>query len=140
MSTEHVNEIQIQQYVFDLDNCDKTIITHINSCEHCKSLVNEYKYLSNDLKELTKPSLDFDIASQILEQLPEKKQSKPFISVNNSALVLLAIGVLAILIHTISNINIIESYSSYFIISIVFFITILSTIEMLQTFKRKLTF
>lgn len=142
MNIEHVNDTQIQQYLFDRSNCDVKVLAHIDTCEQCMSIVHEYERLSQSVKELPDPVLDFDLATSILENLPETKSNKRYV-LNKNAFILLSFGVLAILLHVVKVDMIhwseIENLPVYFILSIALFIGVLSTLEIISTFKRKMT-
>ena len=142
MNTEHVNDIQIQQYLFDRSNCDVKVLAHINTCEQCMSIVHEYEHLSQSVKELPDPVLEFDLAASVLENLPKTKSNKGYV-LNKNAFILLSFGVLAILLHVVKVDLIywseIENLPVYFTLSIALFIGVLSTLEMISTFKRKMT-
>lgn len=141
MNTEHVNDIQIQQYLFDRSNCDVKVLAHIDTCEQCTSIVHEYEHLSQSVKELPDPVLDFDLATSVLENLPETKSNKRYVS-NKNAFILLSFGVLAILLHVVKvdliHWSEIENLPVYFTLSIALFIGVLSTLEMINTFKGKM--
>lgn len=142
MNIEHVNDTQIQQYLFDRSNCDVKVLAHINTCEQCMSIVHEYEHLSQSVKELPDPVLDFDLATSILEKLPEVMPKKTY-AFNKNAFILLGIGVIAILLHVVKidliHWSKVENLPIYFTLSIALFIGILSTLEIISTFKRKMT-
>ncbi|WP_299104573.1 hypothetical protein [uncultured Tenacibaculum sp.] len=142
MNTEHVNDTQIQQYLFDRSNCDVEVLAHIDTCEHCMSIVDEYQDISQTVKELPEPVLEFNLATSILENLPETKSNKRYV-LNKNAFILLSFGVLAILLHVVKvdliHWSEIENLPVYFTLSIALFIGVLSTLEIISTFKGKMT-
>jgi len=91
MRTEHLSEIEIQQYVWDKANCETGIIEHIETCENCRAEAATYQLLFSAIKEQQKPAFDFDLAGLVLPQL---SPAKPKPSMDIFLVCLLAFAVL----------------------------------------------
>lgn len=140
MRTMHASDQQIQQYVFDLDNCEEAIIKHIKSCKKCTNLSRSYLAMSQVLMEQVVPTLDFDLAQLVYNEMNSRKQ-KPLRDHNTmGALGILCFGVMAILIHVTvnSNIHLIENYLIPIITCFGLFITILWSLDMIKAFNKKM--
>lgn len=73
MKNRHINEIEIQQYVFHKADCDMMIIEHIHHCPKCNAEVELYKLLFAEIKKEANPVFDFDIADLVIHRLPQKQ-------------------------------------------------------------------
>lgn len=142
MKTRHITDKKIQLYTFDLDNCENIVIEHIDSCEICKNVSDSYLLLSKTLKEQPKPQLDFNLTELVLDKLPPKehKPLRDFTII--SALIILGFGVIAIVLYSFKNryINFVEikNLTTYLIISVGVFIALLSSLDMIKSFNKKM--
>ena len=73
MKNKHIKEIEIQQFVLGKDDCDISIIEHINHCQKCKAEVDIYELLFAAIKNEPNPVFEFDIANLVMQQLHEKQ-------------------------------------------------------------------
>ena len=73
MKINHVNEIEIQQFVLNKDECEITVIEHIHHCQKCKTEVEIYELLFAEIKKEPNPVFECDIANLVMQQLPEKQ-------------------------------------------------------------------
>jgi hypothetical protein len=99
MKTEHLSEIEIQQYALNKSDCGKDIIAHIESCEECAAEAENYRLMFTGIKQYPKPVFDFDISELVLARLPK---SKPAFALNSFfyflfSVVLIGIGIPAYL-------------------------------------------
>lgn len=142
MSKTHINDQEIQQYLFDKENCKSTTIAHINSCIDCQEALTTYKELAVGLKELEVPSLNFDIAESIVAQLPAPAPKTFFIAKNKVAVLFMVLGILAIIMHNIAIpwIQQIKNLGVYFTLSTGLFIGILWVTDIIQNFQKKMAF
>ena len=102
MKINHINEIEIQQFVLNKDECDITVIEHINHCQKCKAEVEIYELLFAEIKKEPNPVFEFDIANLVMQQLSEK-QNFSFEKYLITLLSGVSITVLAILIYFINK-------------------------------------
>ena len=77
MKETHLTEKEIQQYVLERENCESSIIEHINACEECKAELATYEYIFKEVRNLQKPVLDFDLPTLVMEQIEERKTNCP---------------------------------------------------------------
>jgi len=144
MKTDHLNDQSIQRYIFDFDNCDNSILEHIDSCEICLQIADNYKLLSKDLKNLENPVLNDNLGDLILEKITNKIEQKKSKKDYNyiSAIVFIAIGVIAMMISAfkVELINQVETNNMYLylIISIGVFTTILLSVDSFRSFNLKM--
>ena len=142
MKTKHVRDEQIQTYVFDLNNCENPVIEHINSCTDCKGLANDYQYLSEDIKALPEPGLDFNLTEKVLKKILQAKQKYTQDYTRIGALFVLGSGIVAIVLHLVKsgNISLIETenFNTFFIAFVGLFIAVLWSLDMLKTFHKKM--
>ena len=69
----HLTDDEVQQFVIDKSDCDKTILEHVHLCEACKNKVEVYRLLVAGIKQQTPPVFDFDLSATVLQQLPSVK-------------------------------------------------------------------
>lgn len=144
MKLNHVNELEIQQYVLDKDHCDSTVIEHIDQCQNCKEEVEIYQLLFAEIKKEPNPVFEFDIANLVMQQLPEK-QKFSFEKYLITLLSGISIFVLSILIY-IMNIYFPTVFSGIstiqfsLILVTIFLISIFIYIDMNNNFKNKMNF
>jgi len=142
MKTTHLSDKEIQQYTFDINKCESIIIEHIEACELCKNVADSYQLLSKTLTEQPRPYLDYNLAERVLVKLPSKNR-KPLPDYTIiSALIILCFGIIAIVLDSFKNslINFgeIKNLTSYFIVSVGVFIALLSSLDMIKSFNRKI--
>jgi len=75
MKTEHLSEIEIQQFALDKANCEKNIIDHIALCQKCMVKAANYQLMFSGIKQDPKPVFDFDLAVLVLKQIPKTQTS-----------------------------------------------------------------
>ena len=142
MKTIHASEEQIQAYAFDLENCEKSIIGHINGCGHCKDLVNEYSALFEAIKGISDPGLDFNLSNRVVAEIYRKGLNYQQDYNKKSAQWLMILGALIIGLHLVKSdvLNFIEVENStvYFMAIIGLFIAVLWSLSLFQTFRRKM--
>jgi len=80
MTTSHLSEQEIQQYVLDRKNTGSDISAHIHDCERCQAKATAYRMLFKELKEIPKPAFDFDLSELVLDQLPVRKPLFPWMA------------------------------------------------------------
>ena len=144
MKNEHINEMEIQQYVLDKDDCDAIIIEHINHCPKCKAEVDIYELLFAAIKEEPNPVFEFDIANLVLQQLPEKQD----FSIDKYLITLLSgvsIAFLLILIYLTNRyyptfFNGISSIQFSLITVTILLISIYIYIDMNKNYKNQMNF
>jgi hypothetical protein len=69
MKNKHVSEQELQQYAEDPALLRGEQIAHIDSCEHCRALVNSYKLVFSAIHETEAEAFQFDLAAAVLEQI-----------------------------------------------------------------------
>ncbi len=144
MKPVHVNDQSIQQYIFDINNCDTSIIEHIHSCNICRKTADNYKLLSEDLKEQEIPILDFNLEERILKkitiQITQKKRSKEYTFI--SATITIAIGIILIFLNAFmqefKNLFDTSNILTYFILCTSIIITTLLSIDIVRSFNIKM--
>lgn len=144
MKQKHVNEIEIQQYVLRKDDCEITIIEHINHCQKCKAEVEVYELLFAEIKKKPNPVFEFDIANLVMQQLPEK-QNFSFEKYLITLLSGVSITVLSILIYFTNKyfptvFNGISTIQFSLIMVTILLISIFIYIDMNKSYKNQMNF
>ena len=78
MTTIHLSEPEIQQYVFDKMSCDTLTADHIQSCETCRIKAEAYQLIFAEIQELPEPVFDFNLADLVVGQLSRPKTKSLF--------------------------------------------------------------
>ena len=142
MKTVHLSDNEIQQYTFDLVNCGDTIIEHINSCDMCKNVSENYRLLSKAIKEQPEPQVAFNLADLVLDKLPSPIAQKTTKDYSISFSIIISIGIVLMMVYALKSslINLIDikNITTYFIISIGVFVTALWSIDMVKSYNRKM--
>ncbi len=73
MKINHPSESEIQQYALDRTASESQVIQHIDTCEACRLIAQNYMHLFTAIQEQPKAYFDFDLASLVLQQLPDRK-------------------------------------------------------------------
>jgi hypothetical protein len=92
----HPDDISIQQYALQQENCSEDIVGHMAQCDDCQLKAASYALLFTALKKQEKPSFDFNLSALVMEQIPRPKPSP---AADNSfvfLMALMAIGLLGI--------------------------------------------
>jgi hypothetical protein len=72
MRTTHCSEEDIQQYALDQQRCGTLVIQHMTHCETCQAKAVSYKLLFAEIQQEPKPVFDFDLATLVVAQLPQR--------------------------------------------------------------------
>lgn len=70
MTSVHLTEELIQQYVLDKDQCSTTVKTHMENCLQCQASAEVYRSMFADMQQLPTPAFDFDLSAMVMGQLP----------------------------------------------------------------------
>ena len=143
MEMKHVTDHDIQQFVFDVSECNTEIIVHISSCSTCKMKAESYQSLSAIIKNQPDPIFEFNLSEQVLEQLemnPEKEATHSYFIYG---LIALSAGIIISSLYYFSGIfsNLLSSSTAtptYFFISIILLISLVLGIDMVRSFNRKI--
>lgn len=66
----HLTDHDVQQYVDDLEQCNKVTVQHVHVCEECRMKVEVYQVLIKGIRQQPQPSFGFDLSKLVLQQLP----------------------------------------------------------------------
>jgi len=91
MNTQHLSEMDIQQYAADKANCGADMILHVESCEKCRAAAAVYRQLFAAVREQPPAAFDFDLPALVVSRLPAARPPSP---AGSRLLYLLAIAVL----------------------------------------------
>jgi heme/copper-type cytochrome/quinol oxidase subunit 4 len=144
MKKNHINDVEIQQYVLRKADCDNLIIEHIHHCQKCKTEVEIYELLFTEIKKESNPVFDFDLANLVMQQLPEKQ----YLSFDKYLIVLLlcvSITALSVLIYLTNYyfptvFNGISSIQFSLIMVTVLLISIFIYVDMKKNYKAQMNF
>ena len=144
MKTTHADDRSIQQFIFDVDNCNNEIKAHIKSCDLCLEVANGYQSLAIDLKAQEYPVLDLNIEDVILELLTNPKEQEQARKAYSFAgpLIVIAIGIIALLANSlIGDLTYWiapNKQTTYFIACVGLFIATLLCIDVVRIYKSKM--
>jgi hypothetical protein len=133
MKNEHITDNEIQQFLFPDSIIDQRIREHVESCNECKSRVDQFKLIFVSVSELKKPQFDFNLTDTIMEviQGSKHKYSIGRILIAFSFAVIVSIsGILAYFL----KIDIVELVSGIAPISVYLILTALISILLFHCF------
>ncbi len=76
MTTKHLNDEQLQQYVLDESSLSGDIAAHIHSCEDCRARAKTYRMLITIIEQAPSPVFEFDLQELVLSKIPEPVTEK----------------------------------------------------------------
>ncbi len=145
MKTRHATDMEIQKFIFDQSECASHTIEHIRSCEECNESVKSYLSLSSIIKEQPEPTLEYNLSKLVLDQLPPIKEPETshnylinFIVISLGGLIFLSLFLFKeTTIYLLDN-RLIQQ--TYFIISIILFISSIVVFDLFKSFTKKVEF
>lgn len=142
MTTKHLTDEEIQEYALNPLACETRITGHAVACPECMVRVNEYRLIFDSIKEQLQPAFDFDLAELVVAQLPtETRKAKGAWAIYVALLiVILLAGTGAYLFkdYILSIFSGIGTFVLYLIITTVFTILIVLSMDMYKTFQKKI--
>ncbi len=143
MKDIHVNDLDIQRYTFDQQECEPQIIKHIQSCEECNERVELYLSLSSTIKNQPEPTLEYNLSQLVLDQLPSNKEVETNDSYLISIIILAIAGFFILTLFSFREtiIYLLDStfaYQNYLIISIIVFVSIVLVLDLFRSFYQKI--
>ena len=76
MTTIHLTDAEIQQYVSDANTCGIKISGHITECKDCETKAANYATLFEALQEQPVSNFDIDITALVMAKLPAPAQPR----------------------------------------------------------------
>jgi hypothetical protein len=70
MKNNHPSEEELQEHALGTLAGARAFAVHVNSCETCKNQIAAYQYVDAGIKESTVNGFDFDLAAEVLAQIP----------------------------------------------------------------------
>lgn len=141
MTTSHLSEQEIQQYVLDRKNTSSDISAHIHDCERCQAEATVYRMLFKELKEIPKPAFDFDLSELVLDQLPVRKPLFPWMAtvVACLAIFLVSFAIICFTNYLSAAVRGLSVKLLYFIIIPAVFILIIQGLSLLKVHKKQMS-
>jgi hypothetical protein len=144
MNTDHLTDMEIQQYSFDKENCGRSIINHIEFCDSCKAKAAAYQVISAEIKNIQSPVFDFNLAGLVLSRIPQRESKFSFAVVLVYFIVFVSVTLICItffLLHEYITNFFNDISPSFFYLVIISAITLVVCrgIEMYRNFQNKMT-
>ncbi len=73
MNYSHPSEKELQQWAVDKSGSSREMISHMESCAHCKKEAEIYRLLFSKIKQQPPAVFDFDLTEQVLFRLPKAR-------------------------------------------------------------------
>lgn len=141
MKITHINDDEIQGFIFDTSTCEIQTIKHIHSCEECKIKADNYSSLSTAIKNQPKPVLNINLAEQVFEQLQLSSKVESNYSYFIFSLIFASVGVVFSTLYLFKE-NIINLFSftttNSFMVSVVMMIAIVLILDLGKNFNKKI--
>ncbi len=143
MTSEHITDDDIQQFVLDETNCPSTIIDHMSICQNCRAKAETYKLLFLEIKRQAKPVFEFDLTKAVLSNIVRKETVGS--STNDLVWLFIIIGLssVAITIYLFGNYIVhvfvgISSMAMYLVVTTSVLLLLLQGIEMFRKYKKQM--
>ena len=79
MTTRHLNNTEIQNYILQNDDYDAAVILHVTQCNMCRQKVAEYQQLFKGIAAQDTAEFDFDLAEVVSQAIKPKRRLSFFI-------------------------------------------------------------
>src|SRR3982751_2702884 len=76
MTTKHLTDDDLQQYVLNGGSANNDMTAHIHACEDCRARVETYRVLIRGIEQLPAPVFDFDLQELVLSHVPTAAAKK----------------------------------------------------------------
>lgn len=139
MNKDHLSEAEIQQYA--LGKAGLNTIEHIDSCAFCEAKAANYRLIFSVTDELPQPAFDFDVASLVLGQLPERSSARDerwFYLLIFAALASIGIPVYFYRVYFLKMFAGILPAAMYLVILIILFLLVFQGIEMFRKYQKQI--
>ncbi|MEM7299390.1 MAG: hypothetical protein AAF391_14125 [Bacteroidota bacterium] len=103
MKAQHLDDEEIQGYLFDPSACEQEHVEHIHSCEHCTSRVATYQLIAASVANEEIPAFDFELSTLVLQQLPRKERRFNAINVLVYLSVTVGLGALGCTLYVLKS-------------------------------------
>lgn len=138
MKMIHATDTDIQTYVFDISNCETSILEHINSCNSCKKSASDYLLFSDEIKTGTIPTLEIDIDKILLPKTIEVIQIKSVKNIHFHIISSAIIACISIVIWIFNSIIDIPINSTHLIISTAVFFVFIWCFDSYKSYQKKM--
>lgn len=102
MTTAHLSEETLQQYVLDKTSANAIDTAHLQNCPSCQALAAAYAGLFADLQATPDPAFEFDLAAMVVARLPAL-QPTPTFDHTISYLLIAALAAIAVPIYLLRS-------------------------------------
>ena len=99
MRNKHLDEIEIQQYLFEEHNFPPDIDEHIKHCKECRIRAEQYRLIFELVRDQKKPVFDFMLDKLVMKLVNENKTEYSFGKILIYYIVLIAVPVTAAAIY-----------------------------------------
>jgi hypothetical protein len=144
MNTDHLTEMEIQQYTFDKEDCESSIMNHIKICDSCKAKAALYQVISSEIKNIQSPVFDFNLAGLVLSRIPQRESKFSLAVLLVYFIVFLSVTLILISFYLLygylTNLFNDISPSFFYLVAIpAITLVVFQAIEMYKNFQNKMT-
>ena len=144
MTSKHLSDYDIQQFVLEEVNCHPSIRQHALRCPRCNVKAHTYRLIFASLKRQAKPVFEFDLTRLVLSNILVKEETKPlpkrlvYLSVMITMAPLAAVSYLfdEYLLDIFSNVS---SISLYMVVTSALMFLAFQMIDMFKKHKKQMT-
>ncbi len=143
MKASHLSDQEIQRYVFATADCEQAIITHLQTCDHCRNRAKTYELIEASLQNEPAPAFDFDLAALVMNELPTQEEKFSIIEVLAYSAGFVGLGALSIVIYFFGRdllvlFSGVSNIAIYMILCIVGMIFLPLCWEVYQSYQRRI--
>ena len=69
MKDNHLNDVEIQQFLFQENQLSSDISDHIQQCAECRNKTEQYKLIFNLVRVQEKPVFDFKLEELVMQKI-----------------------------------------------------------------------
>ena len=142
MKALHLSDQEIQRYVFAAADCEQAIITHVQTCDHCRNRAKTYELIGASMQHEPAATFDFDVSALVVKQLPENEKQFSIIDVLAYIAVVMCFGALGMATYFFGT-DLLAFFSGFSTIAIYFILCIVGMVflplswELYQSYQRR---
>jgi uncharacterized membrane protein len=143
MKDTHPDDTEIQEFILTENKSDKSISEHIQHCETCRRIADQYKNLTEAVRSQERARFDFALTELVMTQLPQKSQVVPFKKaiIYLLLLILISTGGLMLFLFSTSLSNLLAGASQiivYLILTVIISLTLFQGYDAWYHFKKQM--
>jgi hypothetical protein len=143
MTSKHITDSDIQQFVLDETSCPLDVTNHMSACQNCRAKAETYRLLFSEIKRQAKPVFNFDLAEVVLSNIVHQDTIGSQSSALVSLFTMIGLSSLVITIYLFGNYIVlafvgVSRMAMYLVITTSVFVLLFQGIDMFRKYKKQM--